>query len=217
MFTNNIEFAMDMHSHPDKRVAIVSSYETQFDSTFSRLKMLLPPVGVVNNYVDSGNVDQYKMEYTSYLSTRQEIYECVYSIGAALLNRDIIIFTTPDEWGSSGALPFMEILIGFITRTLQVAPSGDTSPFYVAFDSTPNSLLLSVHNLLCYHRVSQDAVDKYIAAIPKSANLSGYLDNIVPNRTDAGSDLEIANAILEAKREDPSLIPVFVKKMDKEE
>lgn len=212
-FTNDPVLASQASTDPGTRVVIVTEHAPAVllqNPNVVKLPVLLPPFNVVSVYVDYGE-DAFKEAYLSYLN-QVDIIMNIFLVGAAMHNKDVVVYTTDEEW-SKDSIPFMDVLMSVFAASLQLQMTY-SGPTMVSFIPSVFSIGYAVTNLFQYGYINEQSYVRYMANTSFDRNtVNSYLlskniklDDEVPVEL---QDKAFQN-IIAVKSEDPDLTPALM-------
>ena len=212
-FTNDPVLASQASTDPGTRVVIVTEHAPAVllqNPNVVKLPVLLPPFNVVSVYVDYGE-DAFKEAYMSYLN-QVDIIMNIFLVGAAMHNKNVVVYTTDEEWGKD-SIPFMDVLMSVFAASLQLQMTY-SGPTMVSFIPSVFSIGYAVTNLFQYGYINEQSYVRYMANTSFDRNtVNSYLlskniklDDEVPVEL---QDKAFQN-IMAVKSEDPDLTPALM-------
>lgn len=212
-FTNDPTLAAQASVDPGTRVILVTEHAPAVllqNPNVVKLPVLLPSFNVVSVYVDYGE-DAFKEAYMSYLN-QVDIIMNIFLVGAAMHNKNVVVFTTNEEW-SKDSIPFMDVLMSVFAASLQLQMTY-SGPSMVSFIPSIFSISYAVTNLFQYGYINEQSFVRYMANTSFDRNtVNSYLlskniklDDEVPVEL---QDKAFQN-IIAVKSEDPDLTPALM-------
>lgn len=212
-FTNDTTLAAQASVDPGTRVVLVTEHAPAVllqNPNVVKLPVLLPSFNVVSVYVDYGE-DAFKEAYMSYLN-QVDIIMNIFLVGAAMHNKNVVVFTTDEEW-SKDSIPFMDVLMSVFAASLQLQMTY-SGPTMVSFIPSLFSIGYAVTNLFQYGYINEQSYVRYMANTSFDRNtVNSYLlsknikiDDEVPVEL---QDKAFQN-IIAVKSEDPDLTPALM-------
>ena len=212
-FTNDPTLAAQASVDPGTRVILVTEHAPAVllqNPNIVKLPVLLPSFNVVSVYVDYGE-DAFKEAYMSYLN-QVDIIMNIFLVGAAMHNKNVVVFTTDEEW-SKDSIPFMDVLMSVFAASLQLQMTY-SGPNMVSFIPSIFSISYAVTNLFQYGYINEQSFVRYMANTSFDRNtVNSYLlskniklDDEVPVEL---QDKAFQN-IIAVKSEDPDLTPALM-------
>ena len=212
-FTNDPTLAAQASVDPGTRVILVTEHAPAVllqNPNVVKLPVLLPSFNVVSVYVDYGE-DAFKEAYMSYLN-QVDIIMNIFLVGAAMYNKNVVVFTTDEEW-SKDSIPFMDVLMSVFAASLQLQMTY-SGPNMVSFIPSIFSISYAVTNLFQYGYINEQSFVRYMANTSFDRNtVNSYLlskniklDDEVPVEL---QDKAFQN-IIAVKSEDPDLTPALM-------
>ena len=212
-FTNDPTLAAQASVDPGTRVILVTEHAPAVllqNPNVVKLPVLLPSFNVVSVYVDYGE-DAFKEAYMSYLN-QVDIIMNIFLVGAAMHNKNVVLFTTDEEW-SKDSIPFMDVLMSVFAASLQLQMTY-SGPNMVSFIPSIFSISYAVTNLFQYGYINEQSFVRYMAKTSFDRNtVNSYLlskniklDDEVPVEL---QDKAFQN-IIAVKSEDPDLTPALM-------
>lgn len=212
-FTNDPTLAAQASVDPGTRVILVTEHAPAVllqNPNVVKLPVLLPSFNVVSVYVDYGE-DAFKEAYMSYLN-QVDIIMNIFLVGAAMHNKNVVVFTTDEEW-SKDSIPFMDVLMSVFAASLQLQMTY-SGPNMVSFIPSIFSISYAVTNLFQYGYINEQSFVRYMANTSFDRNtVNSYLlskniklDDEVPVEL---QDKAFQN-IIAVKSEDPDLTPALM-------
>lgn len=212
-FTNDPTLAAQASVDPGTRVILVTEHAPAVllqNPNVVKLPVLLPSFNVVSVYVDYGE-DAFKEAYISYLN-QVDIIMNIFLVGAAMHNKNVVVFTTDEEW-SKDSIPFMDVLMSVFAASLQLQMTY-SGPSMVSFIPSLFSIGYAVTNLFQYGYINEQSYVRYMANTSFDRNtVNSYLlskniklDDEVPVEL---QDKAFQN-IIAVKSEDPDLTPALM-------
>lgn len=212
-FTNDPTLAAQASVDPGTRVVLVTEHAPAVllqNPNVVKLPVLLPSFNVVSVYVDYGE-DAFKEAYISYLN-QVDIIMNIFLVGAAMHNKNVVVFTTDEEW-SKDSIPFMDVLMSVFAASLQLQMTY-SGPSMVSFIPSLFSIGYAVTNLFQYGYINEQSFVRYMANTSFDRNtVNSYLlskniklDDEVPVEL---QDKAFQN-IIAVKSEDPDLTPALM-------
>ena len=212
-FTNDPTLAAQASVDPGTRVILVTEHAPSVllqNPNVVKLPILLPSFNVVSVYVDYGE-DAFKEAYMSYLN-QVDIIMNIFLVGAAMHNKNVVVYTTDEEWGKD-SIPFMDVLMSVFAASLQLQMTY-SGPSMVSFIPSLFSIGYAVTNLFQYGYINEQSYVRYMANTSFDRNtVKSYLlskniklDDEVPVEL---QDKAFQN-IIAVKSEDPDLTPALM-------
>jgi len=212
-FTNDPTLAAQASVDPGTRVILVTEHAPSVllqNPNVVKLPILLPSFNVVSVYVDYGE-DAFKEAYMSYLN-QVDIIMNIFLVGAAMHNKNVVVYTTDEEWGKD-SIPFMDVLMSVFAASLQLQMTY-SGPSMVSFIPSLFSIGYAVTNLFQYGYINEQSYVRYMANTSFDRNtVNSYLlskniklDDEVPVEL---QDKAFQN-IIAVKSEDPDLTPALM-------
>lgn len=212
-FTNDTTLAAQASVDPGTRVILVTEHAPAVllqNPNVVKLPVLLPSFNVVSVYVDYGE-DAFKEAYMSYLN-QVDIIMNIFLVGAAMHNKNVVVYTTDEEWGKD-SIPFMDVLMSVFAASLQLQMTY-SGPTMVSFIPSLFSIGYAVTNLFQYGYINEQSYVRYMANTSFDRNtVNSYLlsKNI---RIDDEVPVELQDKafqnIIAVKSEDPDLTPALM-------
>lgn len=212
-FTNDPTLAAQASVDPGTRVILVTEHAPAVllqNPNVVKLPVLLPSFNVVSVYVDYGE-DAFKEAYMSYLN-QVDIIMNIFLVGAAMHNKNVVVFTTDEEW-SKDSIPFMDVLMSVFAASLQLQMTY-SGPNMVSFIPSIFSISYAVTNLFQYGYINEQSFVRYMANTSFDRNtVNSYLlsKNI---KLDDEVHVELQDKafqnIIAVKSEDPDLTPALM-------
>lgn len=210
-FTTDTVLAAQASTDPRNRVVLVTEHAPAVllqNPNIVKLPVLLPPFAVVSTYVDYGE-DAFREAYAQYLN-QTDIIMNIFLIGTAMLNRNIIVYTTDEEWGRD-TIPFMDVLISMFVMALQLqAYPGSIN----TFAPTQFSISTAVTNLFEYGYINEQSFVRYMNTTPFDNNtINSYLmSKGITIDPDVSFELQAQgfHNIMAVKSENPDLTPALL-------
>lgn len=213
-FTKDFQYALNASMNPNFRVVLVTEHAPlplQQNANIVRLPNLLPPYSVVSEYVDGGE-DAFIERYTDYLYTFETIMN-IYLLGSALLTKNIIIYTTDEEWGN-GSIPFMDVLIRVMVDILKLDMNTVTNTEYgLFFNQTMYTIFNAANQLFMNGYINKSSFAKYLSVIPiPQGAMEYYLQNMMIDTSDVPPQLlnNLAQSVIKAQAVDQNLMPAMI-------
>lgn len=215
-FTNDPQLAAQASMDPNVRVILVTENAPQYliqNPNIAKLPILLPSFDIVCSYIDYG-IDRFNELYYNYLMYNEDIMMNILLIGVALANKNILIYTTDEEWNRD-SIPFMDILISVFSQSLSMLVDGNI-PYNITLYQTAYTISDAVSRLFMSNSnyINEQSFVRYIKSLNtfRPEMVENYLrsSGIDLNNIPPELRMNAINRVISAKAENVSLMPALI-------